>query len=312
MTIGPGPADFIASLARPMPVGAADLIRQYRAQYAKWLLVPPAPPSMVRSRAFQDYASSVECLFQSPQLSGLLTSAPLSPVAQQFCSRESTTPGEVPGFISGSSFASTGIRAAAYLLTRTGAQSASYVGVVDSGLLDNLLPYDVHNVFQARRTSSNLWDTLSTLASLIKDPANPSPDDPNKLDLNTTMIVIKTEFGRTPYRSNSGVVSPTSNGRDHWPEGFVNVLIGGPISTVGVVGSILDGGGAGDQGKAEPGAPYDFFHRAEDVQSAVLLGAGLNAFDAGNFQLGEVSPKLQAGTHADSLIKIRQNILGVA
>jgi len=316
ITIGPGAAGFLASLDRPMPDGADGLIDQYRAQYAGWLMVP-GPGAQTRSRAFEDYASSVANLFKAPQLKTLLNGLTFTPGTAPFCSREASE----AGFLSGNNFAGTAIRAAAHLLTRTGLDEARYVGIIDGGLQDNVLPYDVHEVFQARRTSSNLWDTLSSLAAVIRNPAAPSPDDANKIDLDTTVIVIKTEFGRTPYRSQGGAPNLGSDGRDHWTEGFAHVIIGGPIHTAGVVGSIADGpvpdpgtglpSAAGPAGRAERGAPVDFFHKTEDNQCAVLLAAGIDPFADGNFQLGELSPRLQAGSHLDSAIKIRQIILGV-
>jgi hypothetical protein len=316
VTVGPSAGDFIASLNRDVASGADDLLRQYRAQYQRWIVLPGSEQP-TRSRAFQDYASSVEGLFSSAQLTSVLTAAPLVTALTPFCSREA---GEA-AFINATSFGATAIRAAAYLLTRTGDQEARYVGIIDSGLQDVVLPYDVHDNSvlgpQARCTSSNLWDTLSALASVIRDPANPSPDDANKIDLATTVIVIKTEFGRTPFRSNSDAPSAGSDGRDHWPDGFVNVILGGPITTVGVVGSILDGVPASvaefsTKGVGEPGMPYDFFHKPEDIQCAVLLACGIDPFGDGNFQLGELSPRLQAASHEAAMAKLRTTILGVS
>jgi hypothetical protein len=45
--------------------------------------------------------------------------------------------------------------------------------------------------------------------------------------LDDTLVMITTEFGRTPYaQSNSGTIS---RGRDHHPQGFTNVLAGGGL-----------------------------------------------------------------------------------
>ncbi|MGL5096549.1 MAG: DUF1501 domain-containing protein, partial [Planctomycetia bacterium] len=45
--------------------------------------------------------------------------------------------------------------------------------------------------------------------------------------LASTVVMITSEFGRTPYaQANAGAIS---NGRDHHPEGFTNVLAGGGL-----------------------------------------------------------------------------------
>ena len=45
--------------------------------------------------------------------------------------------------------------------------------------------------------------------------------------LESTIVMLTTEFGRTPYaQANSGTLSP---GRDHHPQGFTNILVGGGL-----------------------------------------------------------------------------------
>lgn len=321
VTTGAGTAAFVANLDRSTFAPGNALIDQYRQQYRRWLIAP-GKTAPVRSIAYQDYAASVDSLFLAPQLSTLMAGAPLTTSPTAYCSREPSAP-----FDTGSDFSAAAIRAAAYLLTRPAAQQARYVLVVDGGMQNQGFAYDVHSAPgapQVRETSSHLWSLLSALESVIRDPANPTPADSEKLSLDDTLIVIKTEFGRTPYRSLGGVPCPpgipatpaspgmpcppnTSNGRDHWPEGYVNVLIGGPISTAGVVGSIADGGPSGDQGKAEVGHRY----KPEDVQCAALLAAGIDPFADGNFQQGELTPSLQGGDHDATRVNLRQTLLGV-
>jgi hypothetical protein len=215
-------------------------------------------------------------------------------------------------FANGSHFAGTGLRAAAFLLNNpTAAQQANYVCVVDGGLknLGFMEAYDVHDTGgapgQAQRTSSNIWETLSALAGIIRAPAD--PPDPLKINLNDTLVVIRTEFGRTPFRSNGGAPVNASNGRDHWPDGYASVLIGGPIQTAGVVGSISDGTGNTGQGVADAGLNY----KPQDIQAAALLAAGIDPFADGNLPVGDLSPSLFAATHLQASINIRQTILGV-
>jgi uncharacterized protein (DUF1501 family) len=145
--------------------------------------------------------------------------------------------------------------------------------------------YDTHNSVHSSVTATNLWNVLATLRQLI---------DAGTLDLNTTLIVLTTEFGRTPYRSAGGTANAGSNGRDHWPQGFVNVLIGGPIQSRHVLGRILDGdltgGPTADNGIADPMDVYN----ATDVRAAALLAGGIDPFANGIFGGADVSRSLLA------------------
>jgi len=297
--IGSTTAAFVANLTRSV-TGVDPLLSQYRAQYAS-RLVPSGSSLGARSAAFRDYDSSVSSLFAAPSLASLLGGLPLTAGAAQFCS--SNPP---PNFSTGSHFAGTALRAAALLLNDpVASQRANYVCVVDGGLNNSGFAYDVHTFSAAQRTSSNLWETLAALADVIRLPAD--PPDPGKIDLDQTLVVIRTEFGRTPFRSLGGVPSVSSSGRDHWPDGYTSVLIGGPIHTAGVVGAISDGTGNGGQGVAEPGRNY----KPLDIQAAALLGAGIDPFADGNLPVGDLTPSLSASTHLQAALNLRQTLLGV-
>jgi len=303
LPIGSGTGSFLASLHRVVPDGADAVLAQYAAQYGN-RLKRSGSSTLVRSAAFGDYASSSMGLAAAPSLSTLLTGAPLTPGAAAFCSTDTGA------FAAGSHFAGSALRTAAYLLNHPDAtRRARYVGVVDGGLNNQGFAYDVHDSGgppgQAQRTSSNLWETLAALAGIIRAPGD--PPDPLKIDLESTLIVIKTEFGRTPFRSSGGSPSATSSGRDHWPDGYVNVLIGGPIQSAGVVGAISDGTGDTGQGVADPNANY----KPQDIQAAVLLGVGIDPFADGNLPLGDLTASLQAASHPAAMVNIRHTILGV-
>lgn len=296
------PAAFLASLNRTVPDGADDLLAQYTAQYGNRL---KRSGTATRSAAFQDYASSSAGLAAAPALSTLLGGAPLAPGAAAFCSTDTGA------FAAGGHFAGSALRTAAYLLNHADpTRRASYVGIIDGGLNNQGFAYDVHDDFfggtpsQAQRTSSHLWETMSALAAIIRAPGD--PPDPGKIDLQSTLIVLKTEFGRTPYRSRGGSPLPASMGRDHWPDGYVNVLIGGPIQTAGVVGSISDGTGNMGQGVAEANANY----KPQDIQAAALLGVGIDPFADGNLPVGDLTASL-GGSHPTARLNLRQTLLGV-
>lgn len=189
------PSGFLASLNRTVPDGADDLLAQYTVQYGNRL---KRGGSATRSAAFGDYASSSTGLASAPLLSTFLGGAPLTPGAGAFCSTDTG------GFTPASHFSGSALRTAAYLLNHPDAtRRAGYVGIIDGGLNNLGFAYDVHDSGgtpgQVQRTSSNLWETLAALAAIIRAPGD--PPDPSKIDLQTTLIVIKTEFGRTPYRS---------------------------------------------------------------------------------------------------------------
>jgi uncharacterized protein (DUF1501 family) len=191
----------------------------------------------------------------------------------------------------------TAIRTAAFLLSRPSSDAARYVCVVDSGLIEAAAGggYDTHSARHVDTTSRNLWNTLSALAEVIQDPTQPA--DPNKINLSDTMIVLTTEFGRTPSR--------IGNGRDHWPNGYVNVLIGGPITTAGIAGAIQDASGNAD--------PMRVFSPT-DIRAAALLTVPLDPFADGVYGVGDVSNSLRsAGTGGEDLTSenIRQEILGI-
>lgn len=109
-------------------------------------------------------------------------------------------------------------RVASHLLTREADQRSRYVLWVDDGLRPTLDGgHDTHRE-HLLHASVNYPHTLQTLADRINRPGELDPD---KIDLDDTLIAITSEFGRTPQ------VEDDRQGLGHWPHGYVNVLIGG-------------------------------------------------------------------------------------
>jgi hypothetical protein len=302
LKFGPGFATFISQLQRANMNTAKDaLLDQYRGQYRDWLrFMGSGPPT--RSSAFRDYDTGVTNLHQAAALSTFLVGPPGVPTAipnDQECAREPSQ-----AFETQANPTKTALQAAVFLLTRPAAERARYVCVVDSGIEPRVgLPYDVHQAGHAGDTGSNLWNVFQTLADLINDPLLPA--DPAKLDLSDTLIVINTEFGRTPFKSSGNAPNSGSLGRDHWPQGYVNVLIGGPITTPAVIGSISDA--------ANTGGVADISFTATDVKAAALVAVGINPFESENYALGQLSnPFGSAATHEDAMELLRTDILGVS
>ena len=300
LKIGPGFATFITQLGRSNMTANKDaLLDQYRGHYRDWLRwMGSGPPT--RSNAFRDYDTSVSTLLNAASLSTFLGTVPTTIPTDQECARE-----PLQAFDLQSNPTKTALQAAVFLLTRPAADRARYVCVVDSGIEPRFgLPYDVHNAGHPGDTGSNLRNVFQNLADLINDPA--APPDPNKLNLSDTLIIINTEFGRTPFKSLGGIPDPVNSmGRDHWPQAYVNVLIGGPITTRGVVGSINDG--ADDLGVA------DISYAPTDVRAAALVAAGINPFESENYAIGQLSaPFGSALTHEEGMEGLRTTILGVS
>ena len=307
LKIGPGFGDFVSQLQRlnlgPTQEAVNALMDQYRSQYRdrlRW----PSPAEVVRSRAFQDYEAASSRVMQAESLHSLLSGGPSSISDSPICARE------VLPFSMASNPTRTAIEFAAFLMTRPPAEAASSVFVLDSGLVRTGLPYDVHSFDHAGDTGANLWNVLSALTSVIRDPANPTPDDANKIDLDDTIVFINMEFGRTPFKSSGDSPNPASMGRDHWPNASVAAIFGGPIPIVAdgtagrVVGSISDG--------ADESVTADVPFSSTDVRSALLLAAGIHPFENENFALGSLTASLVGADHDATMVNLRQDILGVA
>jgi hypothetical protein len=112
-------------------------------------------------------------------------------------------------------------------------EPARHVFVADGGLVpaSGGGGYDVH-ADHLGTTARNLRATLEALVARINAPGE---GDPNKLDLDRTMVVLNTEFGRQGYAQGEG-----STGTEHHPEGYVTALLGGPIGPdqAGILGAI--------------------------------------------------------------------------
>ena len=279
---------ILALLDRPTKTPATDaLLRFYRDEYTRLISFPGQ--GLLRSRGFNDYEAALTNVLNADQLRTLLQSS-IQPLRDGVAC---VTPDAATPRATNPNQPATGLLTAARLLSHP-ASPARYVCVIDAGL--DIAPggggYDTHGSRHSSVTATNLFNILATIRRLI---------DTNQLNLDTTLIVLTTEFGRTPFRSSGGFQNGSSNGRDHWPSGYVNILIGGPISSRDVLGKIQDGdlpGGEGglasNNGVADPG---DVFN-ATDIRAAALLAAGVNPFETDLFGVGDVSLSLRSGTDA--------------
>jgi uncharacterized protein (DUF1501 family) len=120
--------------------------------------------------------------------------------------------------------------------------------------------------------------------SLINEPGE---NDPNKLNLDKTMILLTTEFGRTPTAQDG------TKGRNHWPYGFPVMYIGGPIRKPGVFGACA------------PNATYTLASSPQENRMAALMALGIWPFAPESFGVSDV-PTASTMMQAASLVKSRQ------
>ncbi len=282
--------NFLNALQRSeFSSGQNRLLEQYAAQYRDRLRHRALPGERARSSAFAGYESALRTLLDAPGLRSILDSD-LDAVADTTSCVDGNPGDNRPR---------AAIRTAANLLSRTeAAGGARYVGLVDGGIRRTTGGgYDVHGGGEYQHMYTNLWNCLDNLAAVMHRPATPADVDPNKINLNDTLVVLNTEFGRTPVVASGG-------GRDHYPWGYVNVLIGGPITSAGLAGSFLS------DGSADPSNSF----AAPDLRAGLLMAAGIDPFADENFAVGDVSQNVRllgAGSEPGCARAIRENILGV-
>lgn len=300
LMIGPSSGSIATQLQRTgMSSQANDLLRFYRASYADKVRTNGV---VARSKGYAAYAAGVDNLLGAPALATLLSSANLAPANEAACA--SFLPS---GPITDLNRTATAIRAGAFLLSQPESSGgARYVGVIDGGLVQaGGAGYDTHSD-NTLATGTNIWNTCSALASVI-DTA--SPPAAGKISLNDTMVVIKTEFGRTPS-PNGGA------GRDHWPHGYVNIIIGGPITSTsrGIAGAI--GFSGTEKGHALPvtiSPTLELGHfTPSEFQAALMLAVGIFPFQPENFGIGDMSLATRDIGEDATAIQLRSVVLGVS
>lgn len=185
------------------------------------------------------------------------------------------------------------MRMAANLLTRS-TNAARYVMVIDAGLRPSLTGgHDTHG--QAIEINGiNLPHTFQALLDIIATPEQiESGDTEGLINLDETMIVINTEFGRTPHRQ--GETGGTLLGTNHWPHGYANVFIGGPVRRRSVYGNI-----AADSGMAQT-----FVNPAEN-RMMILQALGIYPFSSQSYNVADVQ---QVEDELDGATRIRDTYL---
>ena len=202
--------------AQPGP-GEAGALERLRAQYRNRLRWQGAGDPL-RSPQFSDYVAAAQTLDSATDLHTLLGGDALALQDAENC--------QIPAQPRLNA-TEHGLEVAAKLLDPSQGD-ARYVAVFDQGFQHyGGAPYDTHNDSGAHIPMSltNLHNCLSHLAALI---------DSGAIDLSDTMVVLTTEFGRTPSLG-------SGDGREHFPAGFVQVFLGCP-GAQGIVGSLSASG----------------------------------------------------------------------
>ena len=231
----------------------------------------------VRSARFTDLSLAAQSVGSVDAISAVMDES-------LFVSREGLACGaaadvDIPGM---------SLAAARHLLTHP-EQPARYVCVSDVGLYEASGGggYDTHSD-NSIDTARNFDNLLRNLLEIINPPGE---SDPTKLDLDRTLIILNTEFGRTPWRQEDG------SGRNHHPYGYATAFIGGPIRAgqAGIHGAI------GPNGMAE-----DHVTPAEN-RIAALLALGVWPFAQEAFAVSDVGG---AATEEDAAALALERVLG--
>jgi len=231
----------------------------------------------LRSHGIADHQFAIASLLNAPNLQQVLTPELFTPPSTKTC-----------GFQDPTDVSAMTVDAAVSLLTHP-TTPARYVNVVDGGnTFYGGLAYDVHSSLVDQGTK-NLRHTLQRLADQINAPGE---DDPSKLDLDETLVFMRGDFGRAPVAQVPGDIP--GGGSDHWPYGFVTILIGGPVQS-GVVGGIGPDGYAVD------------YLQGSELRAAMLAALGIYPFSAQSFAVGDITG---ATTEADGLDWLNQHVLG--
>ncbi len=279
LSVGPGGSSLLTKLARGGDTDRSERRDQLAAAYAEaYASRLSVGDERLRSSNFGQYEVLRNQLRSAPGLRTMLAGTSLAPPgAGGVC----TGPGLTEDLADHSQAA---ISSATYLLRQPA--GPRYVGVVERGYRDFLgAGYDSHSS-NAQAVGVDFRRMLEVLVGEI---------DSGNLDLDDTLVVLSTEFGRTPGPGRN------PSGRDHHPYGYVSVLLGGPIGRLDpsqkYVGSI------GGDGRALADDSYV----PADLRAALYMAAGINPLQPSEvLSIGDLSAVARGGGGTDE--EVQQNI----
>ena len=252
------------------------LLNHYTSRFQQKLMAPGKDLG-TRAPTFGDWQFANSTLQNTDALVDIITPELFSGVGGDACG-ESSSP----------NYPFMGLRMAAHLLTRPDSK-AKYVNVIDGGLIpaSGGGGYDTHNahVRDSGRNLTNLWKAL---VGIINEPEE---NDPTKLNLSETLVVINTEFGRTPWSQNG-------DGRNHHPYAYVTLMFGGPAGLLqpGLLGAI------GPDGYATQAMS------PAETRAGILSALGIYPFAPECYAVSDVAG---AGNETEAALWIKESVLGV-
>ncbi|MEM6996013.1 MAG: DUF1501 domain-containing protein [Myxococcota bacterium] len=252
--------------------GAFDQAVDYYSQTYGARFRPGGQGSLARSVERENYDFANFSRRNAPDLTAVLTGELFQPIGATACGGTFAADNDTD-------MTSMQAEIARNLLTHP-ETPARYVQWIDTGIVPNAtFGHDVHQAHVAG-SAINIPHTLEQLASIIATPEQDA-EALGLLDLDNTLICLNMEFGRTPDRQGIG------DGTNHWPYGYVNVMIGGPAQGSSVYGWISQNG-------TERGIPQPFRGYAQEFCSPVenrmmiLDAMGIYPFSSQSFAVADV------------------------
>ncbi len=298
-------ASRLSTLLNRSPIGSLDdrarydaLIGAYAQQYQNRLkfggsgaqLRAPRLGELTAAASSLAHASDIQALLAPEYLTKFNGSACFSRTGAQTVGSGSFDPTVPFTNVAGTgNYPAMSLKMATHLLTHP-LTPAKHCMVIDTGLreADGGGGYDTHNETPFTQ-AHNLNNFFNSLLPLINAPGE---TDPTKLDLSKTMIILNMEFGRTP-----GLQKTTNTGRNHWPYGYTQIYIGGPITKAqkGVYGVIPESGQAST------------FTTPTENRIAALLAMGIWPFDQASFSSANVQ---DSSSEANAIKSVLKTVLG--
>lgn len=282
-------SNLLARAAIDNPAALDQAVEFYRSTYEARLRAA-GHSAAARSPARENYEFSVFAREHAPELTSILSEDQFAPI---------TPPGDVCGTPQTAALNMPAMQArlAASLLTRA-EDAARYVLWIDAGINPSTTGgHDVHN-FSILSNSDNLPRTFEALLDNIVDPFAPQAGDENRINLDDTMVVINTEFGRTPERQGVTV------GTNHHPEGYVQLFIGGPMQASGN----LDGHAHSIYGHiTEAEGAAEVFASPAQGRMMMLQAMGIYPFSGQSYNVAEA----KAIDELEGATMIRDELLGI-
>ena len=289
------------ALINRTPIGSLDdrarydaLLSTYFGQYQNRLKFASTGDSL-RAPRFGEMSAAANSLAHAREIQELFEPKYLAAISSPSCrsrvgsGANASTISTSPPTVVAANYPAMSLKMAVHLLTHPTAPAAHCM-VVDAGFIqaDGGGGYDTHSEtpFTQARNLKAFFDGLLPLVNA------PGESDPEKLDLNKTMIIMNMEFGRTP-----GLQNTTNTGRNHWPYGYTQVYIGGPITNAqrGVYGVIPQSGQA------------SVYTTPTENRIAALLAMGIWPFDSSSYSSASVQ---ESGSESLAVRSVLKRVLG--